>query len=121
MNPTDQLTALLVGLFNIALRPQGKVMSARLVEQLRAAICDAVVAGDPIYDLLDEIPPYRGAAPRQLELDTRVTQVLERGPRPQDADPQYRAWQEQRRQRAHSDDDQAALGRMLRNGNERQR
>lgn len=74
----------------------------------RAALLLAQSGEEPA----DEIPPYRAAAPRQL--DTRVTQVLEREPQPQDADPRYRQWQERRQERA-------AVGRMIERNNGRGR
>jgi hypothetical protein len=55
VEPTDRLAALLIGLFNIALAPQRKKMSAALNARLRTALHDAVSPGDPIYDLLDEL------------------------------------------------------------------
>ena len=55
MDPTDRLSALLIGLFNIALAPQRKKMSATLAERLRTALHDAVSPGDPIYDLLEDL------------------------------------------------------------------
>ena len=62
MDPIDRLAALLIGLFNIALAPQRKKMSAALTERLRTALHDAVSPGDPIYDLLEDLldtPPPR--------------------------------------------------------------
>ena len=62
MDPIDRLSALLIGLFNIALAPQRKKMSATLAERLRTALHDAVSPGDPIYDLLEDLldtPPPR--------------------------------------------------------------
>ena len=55
MDPIDRLAALLIGLFNIALAPQRKKMSAALAERLRTALHDAVSPGDPIYDLLEDL------------------------------------------------------------------
>ena len=62
MDPIDRLAALLIGLFNIALAPQRKKMSAALAERLRTALHDAVSPGDPIYDLLEDLldTPPRG-------------------------------------------------------------
>ncbi len=46
MEATDRLVALLVGLFNIALAPQQKKMSAELTERLRTALYDAIARGE---------------------------------------------------------------------------
>jgi hypothetical protein len=82
MDPTDRLAALLIGLFNIALAPQRKKMSAALTERLRTTLYDAISPGDPIYDLLedllDELPPRTA---REY-----ATQVL----------PEVERWREQR-------------------------
>lgn len=72
--PADQLSDLLIGLFNIALRPQGKVISAQLGQRLRTAVTDATAGGDPIYDLLDDLLtiPQRPAAPAPARERTTV-------------------------------------------------
>lgn len=89
---SDALADLLIGLFNIALRPQRKAISAAIEERLRTALHDAVAGGDPIYDLLDDLlsaPPIR---------NDRVTQSFEREPAPAYGDPKFEAWRQQWRE-----------------------
>ncbi len=76
MDPIDRLAALLIGLFNIALAPQRKKMSAALAERLRTALHDAVSPGDPIYDLLEDLldtpPPRREYSTVNFEVPPEV-------------------------------------------------
>lgn len=86
MEPTDRLATLLIGLFNIALAPQHKKMSAELSTRLRTALHDAVSPGDPIYDLLDELLDLPEPQPRTRPAREYATQVL----------PEIARWKEQR-------------------------
>lgn len=69
MEPVDQLAALLIGLFNIALAPQNKRISAGLAERLRTTLCDAIGPGDPIYDLLEDVPTPPRRSPGEAAID----------------------------------------------------
>lgn len=70
MSPADRLADILIRLFNVSLRPQGKCLSAALCQQLRETIADAVANSDTIDALLDDLPrvsPGERAVPVEIE------------------------------------------------------